>query len=66
MAALFAGAVGTSGRVVLADLNEDMMRVGRDRLLNQGLTQIEFCRTPAESLPFADDQLTALHQLRLT
>ena len=56
MAALFADAVGTEGAVMLADLNEDMMRVGRDRLLDQGLTQIGFCRTPAESLPFANQQ----------
>lgn len=56
MAALFADAVGPNGQVVLADLNEDMMRVGRDRLLNNGLNQIEFCRAPAEALPFADAQ----------
>ena len=56
MAALFADAVGPEGEVVLADLNEDMMRVGRDRLLDAGLTQISFCRTPAEALPFADQQ----------
>ncbi|GIR63872.1 MAG: hypothetical protein CM15mP68_5380 [Pseudomonadota bacterium] len=59
MAALFADAVGTNGRVVLADLNEDMMRVGRDRLLNRGLTQIEFCRTPAEACPLPMSSLTA-------
>ena len=56
MAALFADAVGPEGEVVLADLNEDTMRVGRDRLLDGGLTQISFCRTPAEALPFADQQ----------
>ena len=56
MAALFAGVVGPEGAVVLADLNEDMMRVGRDRLLDDGLTQISFCRAPAESLPFQNQQ----------
>ena len=60
MAALLRTLWDPYGRVVLADLNEDMMRVVRDRLLNRGLTQIEFCRTPAEALlPFADEQLTA-------
>lgn len=54
MSALFAQAVGPSGRVVLTDLNAPMMAVGRDRLLDQGLPQVQFCRAPAEALPFAD------------
>jgi len=53
LAALFADAVGDSGSVVLADINPAMMRVGRDRLLDQGLAQVEFCQTSAEALPFA-------------
>ena len=55
MAALFAPAVGAQGRVVLTDLNRPMMQVGRDRLLNQGISQVEFCQAPAEQLPFAND-----------
>ena len=55
MAALFAPAVGAQGRVVLTDLNRPMMQVGRDRLLDQGISQVEFCQAPAEQLPFADD-----------
>jgi len=54
LSALFAPAVGPSGMVVLADINPHMMGVGRDRLLDQGLAQVEFCRTCAEALPFAD------------
>jgi len=54
LAALFAPAVGPTGTVVLADLNPQMMNVGRDRLLDQGLGQVVFCRTCAESLPFGD------------
>jgi demethylmenaquinone methyltransferase / 2-methoxy-6-polyprenyl-1,4-benzoquinol methylase len=54
LAALFAGAVGDSGNVVLADINAAMMRVGRDRLLDRGLAQVELCQTSAEALPFAD------------
>ena len=54
LAALFAGAVGDSGNVVLADINAAMMRVGRDRLLDQGLAQVEFCQASAEALPFSD------------
>jgi demethylmenaquinone methyltransferase/2-methoxy-6-polyprenyl-1,4-benzoquinol methylase len=56
MSALFAKAVGQEGCVVLTDLNEAMMQVGRDRLIDQGLPQVQFCRAPAEALPFADNQ----------
>ena len=44
MAALFAPAVGAQGRVVLTDLNRPMMQVGRDRLLDQGISQSNFVR----------------------
>ena len=54
MAALFAPAVGEQGRVILTDLNRPMMQVGRNRLLDQGLSQVQFCQAPAEALPFAD------------
>lgn len=54
LSALFAPTVGPAGLVVLADINPHMMNVGRDRLLDQGLAQVEFCRTSAEALPFAD------------
>jgi demethylmenaquinone methyltransferase/2-methoxy-6-polyprenyl-1,4-benzoquinol methylase len=40
--------------VVLTDLNEPMMSVGRNRLIDQGLPQVQFCQAPAEALPFAD------------
>ena len=55
MAALFAPTVGAQGRVVLTDLNRSMMQVGRDRLLDQGISQVEFCQAPAEQLPFAEN-----------
>jgi demethylmenaquinone methyltransferase/2-methoxy-6-polyprenyl-1,4-benzoquinol methylase len=54
LAALFAGAVGDRGSVVLTDLNPVMMQVGRDRLLDRGLAQVVFCQANAEALPFAD------------
>lgn len=56
MSALFARATGTQGTVILTDLNEPMMRVGRNRLIDQGLPQVQYCRAPAEALPFADNQ----------
>jgi demethylmenaquinone methyltransferase/2-methoxy-6-polyprenyl-1,4-benzoquinol methylase len=54
LSALFAPAVGPDGLVVLADINPHMMGVGRDRLLDRGLAQVDFCRTCAEALPFSD------------
>ena len=54
LSALFAEAVGEHGSVVLADINAAMMRVGRDRLLDEGHAQVAFCQAGAEALPFAD------------
>jgi demethylmenaquinone methyltransferase/2-methoxy-6-polyprenyl-1,4-benzoquinol methylase len=54
LSALFADAVTDAGSVVLTDINPAMMRVGRDRLLDQGLAQVAFCQASAEALPFAD------------
>lgn len=55
LAALFADVVGASGTVVLADINAEMMAVGRERLLNRGFAQVQFCQANGEALPFADD-----------
>jgi demethylmenaquinone methyltransferase/2-methoxy-6-polyprenyl-1,4-benzoquinol methylase len=54
LAALFAPVVGESGTVVLADINAEMLRVGRDRLLDRGLARVGFCQANGERLPFAD------------
>ena len=56
MTTLFAEKVGTHGSVVLTDLNAAMVSVGRDRVLNSGLTQVQFCRANGEALPFGDDR----------
>ncbi|KTD24609.1 MULTISPECIES: bifunctional demethylmenaquinone methyltransferase/2-methoxy-6-polyprenyl-1,4-benzoquinol methylase UbiE [Legionella] len=48
--------VGPSGMVILADINEAMLAVGRDRLLDEGLYQnIDFVQANAQALPFADN-----------
>jgi demethylmenaquinone methyltransferase/2-methoxy-6-polyprenyl-1,4-benzoquinol methylase len=49
----FAAAVGESGRVVLTDINEAMLRVGRDRLLDRGVA-LPTVVCDAERLPFGD------------
>ena len=56
LARQFAGIVGRCGRVVLADINDSMLRVGRDRLLDQGVVgNLEFVQANAECLPFPDN-----------
>jgi len=48
--------VGKTGRVVLSDINANMLQVGRDRLLDLGLTgNIECLVADAERLPFGDN-----------
>ena len=53
LARAFAKAVGDSGRVVLTDINEAMLRVGRDRLLDEGVVMPTLA-CDAEHMPFAD------------
>lgn len=49
--------VGKTGRVVLSDINESMLSVGKDRVIDAGLfDQIECVQANAECLPFADNQ----------
>ncbi len=49
----FARQAGPTGRVVLSDINEAMLRVGRDRLTDGGQI-IDAVVCDAEKLPFAD------------
>ncbi|WP_367156007.1 bifunctional demethylmenaquinone methyltransferase/2-methoxy-6-polyprenyl-1,4-benzoquinol methylase UbiE [Methylomonas sp. HYX-M1] len=53
---LFEKRVGSSGQVVLADINAAMLRTGRDRLIDRGLAaNIRYAQVNAECLPFADN-----------
>ena len=53
---LLAPKVGREGGIVLADINEAMLGVGRDRLLDRGLAANASCvRTDAEALCFPDN-----------
>lgn len=55
IAALLLGKVGAQGQVVVGDINGDMLKVGRDRLLDRGLTRgLDWSQMDAEALPFAD------------
>jgi demethylmenaquinone methyltransferase/2-methoxy-6-polyprenyl-1,4-benzoquinol methylase len=51
---LFLKEVGSSGQVVLTDINNAMLRVGRDRLLDEGITT-PVTQCDAEHLPFPDN-----------
>ncbi len=53
LARAFAERVGEHGRVVLTDINEAMLRTGRDRLLDAGRV-LPTAACDAERLPFAD------------
>jgi demethylmenaquinone methyltransferase/2-methoxy-6-polyprenyl-1,4-benzoquinol methylase len=53
LASAFAGKVGPTGQVVHTDINEAMLRVGRDRLLNRGQV-LPTVVCDAEQLPFPD------------
>jgi demethylmenaquinone methyltransferase/2-methoxy-6-polyprenyl-1,4-benzoquinol methylase len=48
---LFAKKVGSSGQVILTDINASMLAVGRDRMLDAGL-QVPAAQCDAEKLPF--------------
>lgn len=53
----FASRVGSDGKVVLTDINEDMLAQGRARMVDRGLVgNIEFMIADAEDLPFDDQQ----------
>ncbi|WP_426414958.1 bifunctional demethylmenaquinone methyltransferase/2-methoxy-6-polyprenyl-1,4-benzoquinol methylase UbiE [Aestuariirhabdus sp. LZHN29] len=52
----FSRLVGEHGKVVLADINESMLRVGRDRLMDRGIAgNVEYVQANAECLPFPDN-----------
>jgi demethylmenaquinone methyltransferase/2-methoxy-6-polyprenyl-1,4-benzoquinol methylase len=56
LAAKFSKLVGPEGRVVLADINDSMLKVGRDKLTDKGIVgNIEYTQANAEALPFPDN-----------
>ncbi|WP_310636698.1 bifunctional demethylmenaquinone methyltransferase/2-methoxy-6-polyprenyl-1,4-benzoquinol methylase UbiE [Delftia acidovorans] len=54
LALAFAKKVGSTGQVVHTDINEAMLRVGRDRLINKGVI-LPTMVCDAEALPFPDN-----------
>lgn len=56
LAYAFSREVGRTGRVVLSDINADMLEMGRQKLINRGVSNVDFVLANAEDLtPFADE-----------
>lgn len=56
LTAKFSKLVGPEGLVVLADINDSMLKVGRDKLTDLGIVgNIEYTQANAECLPFPDN-----------
>jgi demethylmenaquinone methyltransferase / 2-methoxy-6-polyprenyl-1,4-benzoquinol methylase len=52
----FSKLVGKEGQVILADINSSMLNVGRDRLIDRGVSgNIYFAQADAQYLPFPDN-----------
>ena len=52
----FSQAVGPTGKVVLADINDSMIKVGREKLHNLGVvSNVEYVQANAQALPFAEN-----------
>ncbi len=57
----FSRLVGSEGKVILADINDSMLKVGRDRLMDRGITgNVEFIQANAEALPFPDNSFNCI------
>lgn len=50
-----AKAAGSQGQVIMTDINDAMLTVGRDRVIDEGLTSVSYIQANAESLPFVDN-----------
>ncbi len=60
IATLLSKRVGKNGHVVLSDINEAMLEVGRQRLEDRGIcANVSYSLANAESLPFGDGEFDA-------
>ena len=57
----FSDIVGPDGRVILADINESMIKVGRDRLIDKGVVgNVSYVQANAEALPFPNNSFDCI------
>lgn len=59
LAKQFSRKVGTTGKVILADINASMLQNGRHRLINEGVV-IDYTQLNAEALPFPDNSFDCI------
>ncbi len=58
---LFSHKVGKTGNIVLSDINNAMLTVGRDRLTDEGIVDnVRYAQANAEALPFADNSFDCI------
>ena len=56
LTAKFSEIVGETGQVILADINDSMLKVGREKLRDKGVVgNVEYVQANAEELPFPDN-----------
>ena len=61
LAGAFASKVGSSGHVVLADINAGMLQQGRSRLIDAGVAgNLSIAQVDAENLPFASSSFDCI------
>lgn len=57
----FSRLVGRDGLVVLSDINDSMLKVGRDRLLDRGVAgNTQYAQLDAQYLPFPDNSFNVI------
>ncbi|MEQ9565225.1 MAG: bifunctional demethylmenaquinone methyltransferase/2-methoxy-6-polyprenyl-1,4-benzoquinol methylase UbiE, partial [Pseudomonadales bacterium] len=61
LTASFSKVVGENGKVILADINDSMLRVGRDKLINRGRSNnVEYVQADVQYLPFPDNSFDCI------
>ena len=61
LALKFSKLVGSTGHVILLDINASMLNVGRDRLIDEGISgNINYVQADAECLPFPNNTFDAI------
>ncbi|ACR67395.1 ubiquinone/menaquinone biosynthesis C-methyltransferase UbiE [Edwardsiella ictaluri] len=56
LAARFSRMVGEQGEVILADINDSMLKIGREKLRNMGIVgNLNYVQANAEALPFPEN-----------
>ena len=61
LSAKFSQIVGSEGQVILADINESMLKVGRDKLADRGCVgNISYVQADAQFLPLPDNSVDCI------